>query len=193
MCKIYAMNIFLFIFLFHFVSNKESFFLKRKDTAQKIEFSLNVTTVGGKNFFNLLKEIKTTDSITMIIYRKKAYKGTIENLNAPKSIEGLNTGCYKGEIIAEENLIYICTDYLLYPKGYEKIGNTSTQPELSAIFDTTANEIYVEFQLVEESNETPKKRQKSGNWKTMKMLKRVKELKRYRIVKKMEKLKGLKN
>ena len=58
-----------------------------------------------------------------------------------------------------------------------------------------------EFILVEDKNETPEKnknktpvkKKKSGDWKTVKIQKGFKALKRYRTVERIEKLKALKN
>jgi len=190
MFKLYAINI--YILLLHIVANQERFFIKRKDQTQKIEFTLNVTTVGGNNFYNLLKSVKTINSISMKFNNNK-YEGTIENLNAPQSQSGPNTGCDKGEIVAEENQITICTGSKIIPKLIDKIGNISTQPEFDEIFDKTNINLEFQFQLEEENNESPKKTKKIVDWKTLKIHKRTKALKRYRIVKRWEKLKRLKN
>jgi len=58
MSKLYAMNICLFIFLFHFVSNKERFFFIFNDNV-KCEFTLNRTSESGKVFYKELKKNKT--------------------------------------------------------------------------------------------------------------------------------------
>jgi len=49
-----------------------------------------------------------------------------------------------------------------------------------------------EIRIEEEEDDIPKKMEKSGNWKTVKIKERLKALKRYRIVKRLENLKRLK-
>jgi len=64
MSALYIMNIYiLYIFLLHFVANKERFFFKVNGYSEKIfEFTLNLNTVGGKDFYSQLKEKNLLES-----------------------------------------------------------------------------------------------------------------------------------
>ena len=50
----YIQFLFIYILLFHFVANKEKFYIKIKET--KWEFDLYTNTIGGSSFYQLLKE-----------------------------------------------------------------------------------------------------------------------------------------
>ena len=193
MSNLFAMNIYIFIFLVHIVDNKERFFIKRTDNGKKVEFTLNVTTVGGGNFYNMLKANKTINQ--NMTFEETTYDCFI-NINAPPYQIGEALVIYPiGQIIGNQNglIIFIENSYPVQTIN-EKIGNidVNNQPEFYLVFDSTSL-INVEFQLIEEKNETPKKRKKLSDWKIVKILKIIKALKRYRILKRLKKLKALKN
>ena len=71
---------------------------------------------------------------------------------------------------------------------------TSDDTKKICIYDETTNTCQeVDKPDGGEKNDTSKKRKKSGDWKTVKIIKEFKALKRYRIVKRLNKLIGLKN
>ena len=86
MPKLYEMSIYLFIFLFHFASNKERLFFKLKDT-EKYEFTLNSNSDGAKSFYKKLKENKAIPFI--FTYYVNAYLVTTDiNLDLNPSQSG---------------------------------------------------------------------------------------------------------
>ena len=189
-----AMNIFIFIFIFHLVANQEKLFLKLKDSEEiKLEFTLNNNTNGGKLLYNILKENKTYVLEMQYDNNNGYFKGNIQNIGP--SIVGAFVSAInyeKGEIIGiTPNEFCIIKSLLSINKKYTRIGKITQPEKMDTIFGS--DPITLEFLLVEEENETPKENKKSGGWKTVKILKIIKALKRYRIVKRMKKLKSLKN
>ena len=196
------MNICLFIFLIHFVSNKERFFFKINDT-EKIEFTLNRNSDVGHNFYQALKENQNQPFIS-IYYNDSEFNTHGIMLDSFPKLEGKlsQSGDYhKGEIVfastdAQYSRLFIYTDNSSEQSdtNYEIIGNIIQLKEFDDIiskFQPNAR-LSIQFSLVEEEDDTPKKMEKSGDWKTVKMKERVKALKRYRIVKRLEKLERLK-
>jgi len=52
-----TMNIFIFIFIFHHVANKDKYYLKLQYYEQiKLEFTINTDTSSGSIFYNILKQ-----------------------------------------------------------------------------------------------------------------------------------------
>ena len=152
---LYAMNIYIFIFLVHIVDNKERLFIKRTDNGKKEEFTLNVTTNGGGNFYNMLKANKIINQ-NMTKEEDICFVCSID-INAPSSKSSAIKDIYqKGQIIGSENGLIIIINYQDDIDAIsEKIGNidVNNQPDFNLIFDSTSS-INVEFQLVEEK---PKK------------------------------------
>ena len=190
MLKLYSMNIILYIFLIQFVVNKERFFFRKKGVEKKLEFTLDLNTLGGMNFYKYLNETKIREvKMTFDLY-------FINGIILFGEVGVKQTDNYqKGDLIATNNWLYIQIK-AKFDDAYEKIGAFTKPEELDSYFDysTPGNYVYdFEFLLVEESNKIPEKRKESGGWKTAKMLKKVKALKRYRIVKRLDKLKLLKN
>jgi len=202
MYKLYPMNICLFIFLFHFVSNKESFFLKINDT-EKIEFSLDRNSDVGKHFYQTLKANQNKPFIS-IYNDDSSFDTHAIMVDTFPELEGnleRSGDFHKGEIVFQSmsnfKKLYIYTDNSSEQSdtNFEIIGNIIQLKKLDDIiinFQANAR-LSIQFSLVvEEEDDTPKKMEKSGNWKTVKMKERVKALKRYRIVKRLEKLERLK-
>ena len=184
------MNICLFIFLFHFASNKEKFFLSFNDN-EKYEFTLNPTSDGGKSLYKKLKVDKTIP-LSLTSYNELLFLAgeiTLDLENEPSQ-----TGeAQKGEIVyalssSGGNLYILTGNKTFNDDSFERVGNII----ISKSFENFGT-YQCKLLLVEEKDDTPKKKKKSGNWKTIKIMKIVKALKRYRLVKKLEKLKGLKN
>jgi len=110
MSNLYLMNIYLlYIFLIHFVANKERFFFKLKGfNDKKYEFALNLNTVGGKDFYN---KLKTSKSFEFQLSPKPNYF-ELNNVNfklmIDTSIAGASNTAYQpGEIIAKSNILRI--------------------------------------------------------------------------------------
>jgi len=106
MPKLYVMNICLFIFLFHFASNKERFFLIFSDN-EKYEFTLNHTSEGGKSFYKQLNKNKNI-SITFTYYYNDdghALQGgfSLEDLKEKESQSG---EVQKGEIVYSQSCLF---------------------------------------------------------------------------------------
>jgi len=146
---------------------------------------LNPTSDCGKSFYNKLKESRT-------IPYNSTYSSATKSLNAKMKLEGepnQSGGFHEGEIIYfsafGNSYLYILTgSYTPEFGNFEIVGNII----LNKTFINGEN-YPCQFLLVEEKDDTPIKTKKSGNWKTMKMLKIVKALKRYRIVKRLKRLK----
>ena len=204
MNNLYAMNIYLYIFLVNIVANKERFFIKRTDNGKIVEFTLNVTTAGGGDFYNIIKETKTINT-SMKYTDQIFYACTIHNMNSPfmKQVD-YSINYPIGQIIGNQNAFSVIITELNSKYIFEKIGNinVTNQPEFNEIFDSTSP-IVVEFQLVEEEDEipkdetskdeTPKKTKELNVWISSKILKKIKALNRYRIVKRLKKMRALKN
>jgi len=191
MSKLYAMNICLYILLLHFVANKEKLFMRIKGSEKKIEFSLDLNTKGGISLYNILKQ-KPLEYNMERQSNKFQGKDQIQNIGndyQPRFLE-------KGQLGFQPNELIIVTESDEVMSN--KIGEFTNLEEFdSFVSETATGTIYTfEFLLVEEKDEpheTPKKRKKSENWKTVKILKSFIALKRYRIMKRMKRLKLLKS
>jgi len=200
MYKLYPMNICLFIFLFHFVSNKERFFVKINDI--DYEFNLN-TAEDGMSFYKELKEKKTIKLKDFKFNNSLFFSGIISFTSNLKFISDQEYIPKKGEIIIFGLFDYFLSIFInetqkfsdLDINSFVRVGNIIPSKEfntlVSSINENEAQSFVSEIRI-EEEDDTPKKMEKSGNWKTVKLMKRVKALKRYRIVKRLEKLKRLK-
>jgi len=177
--------------LFHFVDNKDRFFFKLKNNEVKIEFTLNISTVGGLNFYNYLKANKIIEFSMGRSDESKCFASTTkfgfaENVEIQNSME-------KGELASDSYQLIIITGSK--NSNYNVIGKLKKLEDLDTIINSTENrrQYPFEFLFEEEKDEKPKIKNKSGNWKTVKILKIAKALKRYRLVKRMNKFKALKN
>jgi len=72
MPKLFSMNVYIYIFLLHFVANKDKFFLRKKGNEKEIEFTLDLSTDGGLNFYNGLKA-KANKIIQFTMYRYQSF------------------------------------------------------------------------------------------------------------------------
>ena len=107
---LYAMNIYIFIFLVHIVDNKERFFIKRTDNGKKVEFTLNTTTVGGENFYNMLKANKIINQ--NMTKEEDDFLCSINISATPMKPSDIEDIYQIGQIIGNENGLIIFTKYL---------------------------------------------------------------------------------
>ena len=185
------------MFLLHFVANKEQFFIKFEGDEKKYEFSLNLKTESGQDFRNKLKAMNgNSDYINFRDISNKSIRGKF-----PVIITQYDDPPYSpGQIIAQNINIYIMRTISSFPSS-QLIGNVI---EFSEFNTTLASKIQnstvtLQFLLEEEEekkSEDSKSKKKSrhwkqSDWKTVKIAKRVKALKRYRIKKRLENLKIL--
>ena len=206
MRRLYTLNICLFIliFLFHFASSKERFFFLFNGS-EKYEIALNRTSDAGKSFYKILKENKTIPLIFTYDDQDKYLKVKL-NLY-PEKHPSQSGDIQIGEIIYKE--INVLDEGLLgylyiYSKNYtvpdsnaikiDRVGNIIQTEGFNKIINSlnAGNQASYpcQFLLVEEKDDTTRKTKKSGNWKTVQIIKIVKKLRRYRIVKRLRKLKG---
>ena len=201
MSALYIMNIYiLYIFLLHFVANKERFFFKVNGYSEKIfEFTLNLNTVGGKDFYSQLKEKKSfgIQFLPLTNYFKVNDNNGNFRLMVNTSIEGASNVTYQlGEILADTNLLMLART--VFNEGYhERIGNIIQ-------IDDFKNDLgsggfgfpTIQFMYEEEEEEKESKKSKSksksklSDWKTVKIFKIIKALKRFRIVKRLKRFKN---
>jgi len=196
MYYLYAMNIYIYIFIFHLVANQEKYFLKLNGIENKIEINLNLESTGGQNLRNILKKNKTIESRMGRSSNNRYYEVSLADIGPkPKSKYPPETKYQKGEIAANNGKVLIFVFQSSTAALYERIGNIINPTEFPTSTSSTSLKFLLEEEKEEkeEKKETPKKKKKSEDWKTMKILKRVKSLERYRITKKLEKLKSLKN
>jgi len=127
---LYAMNIYIFLFLVHIVANKERFFIKRTDNGKKVEFTLNVNTAGGGNFYNILKANKIINQ-NMTKGEEPLFLCPI-NINAPPfKPSDIQIKYPIGQIIGNQNGLMIFLEELNENSINEKIGNidVNNQPD----------------------------------------------------------------
>ena len=165
--------------------------MRKKGDEIKTEFTLNLTSVGGLNFYNVLKANKTIEIQMDYMQTYFCLQGTSNFLFDP----GYLSSYQKGDLSGRSYTFTIFTGSPVSEVTNEKIGKIIKPEELDTILASCRNndKYFFEFLLVEEKNKTPKKKKKSGGWETLKILKRVQALKRYRIVKRLKTLKALKN
>ena len=116
--------------------------------------------------------------------------------NCPKlDVEDLNNKCiYDSENNKCKEEALSCLSVKYFKEKSCKNAPTSDDTKKICIYDETTNTCQeVDKPDGGEKNDSPKKRKKSGDWKTVKIIKEFKALKRYRIVKRLNKLIGLKN
>lgn len=210
MRKLYTLNIclfvFIFIFLFHFTSSKERFFFIFNGS-EKYEIALNRTSYAGKSFYKILKENKTIPLIFTYFHQEKIM---MVNLNLhPENGQSQSGDIRIGEIIyiemstiGEGLLAYLYIFAKNYPSdsnNFDRVGNIIQTEGFNKIINSlnpgnqASYPCPCQFLLVEEKDYTARKKKKSGDWKTVKIMKKFKALKRYRIMKRLTKLKGQKN
>ena len=107
----------------------------------------------------------------------------------------LNEEIKKGEIFYYSRALYfigkdVDSTTFSFP-NYVTVGNIIQKEEFVKTMKSLIPKDYPSKLII--VDDTPKKEKKSGGWKTLKILERVKALKRYRMVKRLKKLKGLKN
>jgi len=164
-------------------------FLLRYNGAQKKEwdFTLYQNTIGGQEFYNRLKAPKNI-KINFNVDEESLY--ILVNNNAfPSLYKTKPTNDYKlqhGDIYADMDLFEI-TEENGYGQEGEVIGYVYNFA-ISELNSLSGNSNKVELEFVLESDEIEKKlkKYKSSDWKTVKILKKLKALKRYRIAKKLK-------
>jgi len=159
MSNLYAMNICIYIFLFHFVANKEQFFLEINNNEQKkLEFTYYNNTKSSITFYNKLKQDKTI--ILSMTYAEDMYfQGHIQNieLNEPINFGGIafRWAYSEGQIIAyDKETLRIYINHGSMSKNCDIIGKINDLKNMNTIFGT--NPIILKFILVEEEKETQK-------------------------------------
>jgi len=156
MFKLNAMNICLFIFLFHFASNNEKFFLSIDGTKCEIELDLNSDS--GKGLYKILKE-SNTYSLNMDYSNNNQWFYSKINKIAEVS-QSQSGSVYNGQIIYVPSSLdlYIITSYRDdFGTSFEKVG-AITQYK---VFDEKNRNLQdgkylIQFLLVEEPKKTVK-------------------------------------
>ena len=193
MFKLYAMNAFICIFVLHFVSNKERFYLiKKGGNENKYEITIDFNLAGGKDFYNKLKVNKTIDlkftvsGESFLIYPTGSF--TLEFDNS-KSVQG-NIIYHSGDIISGSDTFRIIKgDFNFYYT--EIVAKVIQADQFKNEFRSIMGGPHdFQFLLEEEKEEKEEKEKqmekpKSENWETVKMMEKIKSLKRYRIVKRL--------
>jgi len=187
MFKLYAMNAFICMLVLHFVSNKERFYLKKKgDNENKYEITIDFNLAGGKDFYNKLKVNKTIDlkfSVSGESFLINPEGSFILEFDKSKAVQGGIT-YHSGDIIFGDTTFRIIKgDYNYYYN--EIIAKVIKADEFKSEFGPLFNGLHdFQFLLEEEKEEKEKQMEKpkSENWETVKMMKKIKSLKRYRII-----------
>ena len=174
--------------MLHFVANEERLFFKFKDSEEKFEFTLALNTNGGQDFYSRLKVNK---SLEISFGDQGKYIQTKSlSLKIDTSIGDSAQHEYKlGEIIANtDEFLLIKKDFK--DKYYERVGNIKEPEKFYSAFESDIlppGYFILQFLLEEEEKKKRKKSKsrnwKSNDWKTVKIIKRFKALKRYRIEK----------
>ena len=216
MSHLYEMNIFIYILLFHFISNEERYFIKYEDT--KYEFTLSDTDV-SINFLNELKEKKTIIVDKLQYSSGNYFHGDLQFNDTIYDNSNRGLQAKKGEIIFLKSYLkytfyFFVEDFSLQTSKvnrFARIGNIINLGDIDYLINSFTNSNSkpksLEIQFEGEKNEAPKeeneapketitpkknkarkKRKKSRNWKTVESLKRNKGLRRYRIIKRLKKL-----
>ena len=184
--------IYLYIFLLHFVANQET--LDFKIVGQKKKWKWVLNQEGEKQAGSYIKDYKKGEILISL------KKGSGEDIASEDNfvfldIEDAYSAGKLGDIVFKSNYFgillgnvnvsaYIIGN-IIEPgddfKSYFK-ENQEIKVQLGHIKDED------ETETPEEKAETPKRMKKRSDWRTVKKLKKSKALKRYRIIKKLNKM-----
>jgi len=181
--------LYIYICLIQFVVNEKKFFLRYKGGKQEWEFTLDLGSEGGQVLYNRLKEkniILTFFISPKVIWLEfnETFTSFYETLNKrgyPNKIGDIMVTLERIDI--EEHIFK--NDY----SGVEIIGNVKniSVSKFESLVGEEADTIDLELVLVEKPDASKKlKKSKSSDWKTLQILKRLKALKRYRIMKRLK-------
>lgn len=151
MPKLYGINLYIYIFLLHFVVNEEKLYFRKKDSENNIEFSLNLNSAGGQKFYEELQK----NTLELSMTRQTKYFSASINIELGNADTGVVLK--KGEIGHSGNMLSIAT--AAGNKMFLKIGKVTRDEE----FDSFLNEIpkystfTIEFILVKDEEATEEK------------------------------------
>ena len=146
MSKLFINLLFVYVLLFHFVSNKDRFFIRQFNN--KWEFTIDEKTQSGSAFYKFLKDWRAPYTVNMQVSRKFVTCKSPLHL----SPDGASQRFGLGSIIssADELKIVITDDSLLLEK-FEQIGEV-TEPERFVEFlnKLKDNRVNLQFELVKD-------------------------------------------
>jgi len=157
--------LYIYICLFHFVANKEKFFLRFDNGEQKEEreFKLDLETEGGKTLYDRLKkdkkiELKMAYVIPSLLWNEGIDTNFISFLETPPSGR-LSFGL--GDMVASKDDFFIALDSIDYDNA-QKIGNLIETENFSyqnlLKFEINENnDFFIKVKMIYESDEIIKK------------------------------------